>query len=159
VSVSTHSEPCILLTTSRDLTPATHCGTLQHIAAHCNALQHPASPYNTLQHTATNCNALEHDIDQLACCKTCHNPPDPATQQHIAAYSSTLQHHEGTTLHHAAPHSPTFHHTATRCNTLQHSNLLVDLHVFWPNVDEVSPMGWTISRLLEIIGLFCKRAS
>ena len=50
---------------------ATHCNTLQHTTTHCNTLQHTATHCNTLQHTATHCNTLQwatHDIAQVFMC-------------------------------------------------------------------------------------------
>jgi len=111
------------------------CRTLQH-------MQHNATlrtPYyivrcNTLQHTATQCN----------------------TQQHTATHCNTLQH---TAMHcnvlqRTAAQCNTLPHLAAHCNTLTHYNTPENRQSAWKSLYWVA----TISRLLKIIGLFCKKA-
>ena len=87
--------------------------------------------------------------------------------QHISQsrHRNTLQHTTThcNTLQHTATHYNTLQHTAAHCNTLQHTALLDFMCVrervlffVWrlPTSNGVA----TISRLLKIIGLFCKRA-
>jgi len=59
------------------------------------------------------------------------------------------------TLQHTATRCITLHHTATHCNTLQHT---ATQQVLLPLGTKSSYGVVTISRLLKIIGLFCKRA-
>jgi len=100
--------------------------TLQHTATHCNTLQHTTTHCNTLQHTATHCNTL----------------------QHTATHCNTLQ------------------HTATHCNTLQHMSeraraqqpqwTAFSAYVFVYINKQYCYWVASISRLLTIIGLFCR---
>jgi len=83
---------------------ATHCNTLQHIAAywqltatHCSTLQHVALRCNTLQQTAAHCNKLQ----QTQHCKKQHHLITNAQQGCLVKLCNTLQ------------------HAATRCNSLQ----------------------------------------
>ena len=116
-----------------------HCNTLQHTATHCNTLQHTAtlSPITRLEWRALMWTGI---IVQM--------------------------------LQHTATHCNTPQHTATHCNTLQHTATLPPITwLLW----RVLMWTWiigsltlpkirldygvaTISRLLKMIGLFCKRA-
>ena len=106
---------------------------IDHTATHCNTLQHIATHCSTLQHTATHCNTLQHFYNTL------HHAEHFTTFQNTLKLSATLCN----TLQHIAPHCTTLRHTTTycttRCNTVTY---------------EVA----SIRRLLQIIGLFCKRA-
>jgi len=72
---------------------ATHCNTLQHLAARacCNTLQHArdrvrqtqvhtATHCNTLQHTATHCNTPQHPATH---CNTLHHARDRVRQTQV----------------------------------------------------------------------------
>jgi len=107
----------------------THRNTLQHTATHCNALQHTATHCNTLTHYTTGMKRVNVNRDNRS-------------------------------------------HNATHCNTLQHTATLPPITwLLW----RVLMWTWiigsltlpkiqldygvaTISRLLKMIGLFCKRA-
>jgi len=114
------------------------CNTLQHTAAHCNALQRTATHCNALQRAATHVQT-EHSREHLLVAAATHCN----ALQHNATHCNALQR---TATHCNAPQ-----HTATHCNTLQ--------HMCKPNTLENILHGVaTISRLLKIIGLFCKSA-
>ena len=72
--------------------------------------------------------------------------------QHTATHCNTLQH--------TATHCNTLQHTATHCNTLCICDIMLCVYMTsW--MSRVAPQTYgvaTISRLLKIIGLFCKRA-
>ena len=70
--------------------------------------------------------------------------------QFIATHSNTL--------HRTASHCNTLQHTATHCNTLQHTATHCRAASPPPLGTKRSYGVATISRLLKIIGLFCKRA-
>jgi len=137
---------------------ATHCNTLQHTAAHCNTLRHTileklhvgsgVTLQDTLQDTATHCNTLQHTAT--------HNTRELARwmyshTEHTATHCNTLQHTASvcTILYHNATHCNTLKHTTTYCNTR------VKVRILRTRYDEVS----SFSRLLKIIGLFCRISS
>jgi len=110
---------------------------LQHTAIHCNAV-------HTLQHAATqctHCNTLQHTAHTATHCNTLH------TAQHTATHCTHCN-----TLQHTA-------HTARRCNTV---------HTHCKTLQQITAHGYhvivsgdyygvaTISRLLNIISLFCR---
>jgi len=85
-------------------------------------------------------------------------PSFPVPLQHSATHCNTLQHTatQCNTLHHSATHCNTLHHTAPHCNddastTFQSLSSHTTLTVSQYGVA-------TTSRLLKIIGLFCKKA-
>jgi len=131
---------------------ATHCKTLQRIAAHCNTLQHTAlytcisaahpalyvsevilyvgSPY-----TATYCDTLQHTANTLQ-----NTAPHCTTLQHTALYTFILSTH--TALHASevilyvgssctAIQFETLQHTATH-DTLQHTANTLQTHCNTP---------------------------
>ena len=158
---------------------ATHCSTLQHTAAHCSTLQHTATHCNRLQHivlrrvwVASNwfhALVLQVNYNTLQYTATHSN-----TLQHTATHCNTLQHtatHCSTLLSTATLHRfytvvlqvrcNTLQRTATQCNTLQHTTIHCNTPhvVVLKNQHIVLSYGVAkISRLLKIIGLFCKRA-
>ena len=151
-----------------------HVNTLQHTAARCNTLQHTHcnilqytchisalslhmyvnvdKHFNTLQHTVARCNTLQHTH-----CNT-----------HTATH--TLQHTHCNT--HCNTHAATHCNTHTATHTLQHTHcnthtathyVCCSVKCFWSlhmnvSVEVICYGVATISRLLIIIGLFCKRA-
>ena len=93
---------------------------------------------------------------------------------HVNKWSSSSR-SSSTTLQHTATHCNTLQHTATHCNTLQHTVTHCNTHTYSAVIhcdtythsassrssSSVIFSGYgvaTISRLLKIIGLFCKRA-
>ena len=126
------------------LRTATHCNALQRPAAHCNALQSTATHCNTLQHTAAHCSTLQHTATRCS------------TLQHTARYC--------TTLHHFATHDTAIHYTLQR--TATHSFNIMFRYI--GTTKRCTILGVrlfsdrygvaTIRRLLNVIGLFCKRA-
>jgi len=154
------------------LLAAIHCNTLQHTATHCNSLQHIAKLCNTLQHTASHCNTLQYT--------TPHEPKSPQIQISISNCSLPYTATHYTTPKHTATHCNTPPNSAAHCSTLQHTaihsntrtrvttdtnqhfqrltaaTLNPPLHVRLPW--EYTYGGATMSRSLQIIGLFCKRA-
>jgi len=139
----------------------THIHTyLQHTTTHCNTLQRTVT--HTLQHITTHCNTLQRT--------TTHALQHTATQQVGRINSVSLTH---THIHTCN----TLQHTATRCNTrlthtrlthtkasLPHTHTLSLSHTHTPDERIMPRMSTsrygvvTISRLIKIIGLFCKRA-
>jgi len=148
---------------------ATHCNTLQHTAPHCNTMRggtsrdtssssdgrsHCNTHCDTLQHTVTHCEGGRREI------------PRP---RRVGAHTAT----------HTATHCNILQHTATHCTTLQHTaRRNVERHlvlVRWAfrrlqssNQRQRLRFGSLFasrgdygvaatSRLLKIIGLFCKR--
>ena len=78
------------------------------------------------------------------------------TLQHTATHCNTLQH--------TATHCNTLQHTATHCNTPQHSATHSPIQSIW--IRSIYAFAFTpqytygvaaISRLLKIIGLFCRK--
>ena len=164
--------------------PAKHFSILTHTARHCNTLQHTATHCNTLQHTgacqhdtavlpATHCNIL---TQTAARCNT-----QQCCQQHTARYRhtlsrtatnyNTLQHtgacQDNTAVLPAAsahcqrrPRSVVartgmLQHVAACCSVLQRvskSSSVLECTIKGSGVA-------TISRLLKIIGLFCRMSS
>ena len=122
-----------------------YCNILQHTAAYCSILQYSATHCTILHHTATHCNIL----------------------QHTATYCNILQH--------TATHCTILPHTAAHCSMNENGNLqaiveeefnkrmLVNIvkdyaHRYTCYI-LINRYGVaTISRLLKMIGLFCKRA-
>jgi len=117
-------------------TGATHCTTLQHTAPRCNTLQNTTIHCNTLQHTSGDkwwvvlqCVAV--------CCIVFHQWRQGGTTDQalwVATHCNTLQH--------TTPRCNTLHHTAVHCNSLRYTATHYGVA--------------TISRLLKIIGLFCR---
>jgi len=131
---------------------ATHCNTLQHTATRCNILQHTelllhdrlvqmtflilmsAGIYVSTQCTATRCNALQHTATrrntlQHSALATTRSPRanDLLSESYVPRYICINTMH-GNTLQHtatSATHCNILQHTATRCNTLQHTELLL----------------------------------
>ena len=159
-------------------TARAHCNALHHTATHCNTLQRAASQCNTLQHTApyaaaycsTHCmswmrggclqyvhilqtywiSALQHNVTH---CNTLQHNADFLHQMQcvfkMSTYCRRTESAHCNALHRTATHCNTLPHTATHCNTLQIYCMRCSLSTYGV---------LTISRLLKIIGLFCKGA-
>ena len=140
---------------------APDCNTLQHTATHFATHSHFAAPpprdtraphqmvithCNTLQHTATHCNKLCDTIPPCCATPTRHasTTPDGGMTKVRARRSRRIM---GLWWQHTHTHT----HTHTQTHT--HTILYVCLNASgeWYGVA-------TISRLLKITGLFCKRA-
>jgi len=116
---------------------------ISSVRGYCNARQCTATHCNAWQHTAAYCNALQH-TDYWPRGDYSTFPRWERILQHTATHCNTLQH--------AATHCNIPQHTATYCSILQHT---ATQHT------DCGPRGrggGTISRLLKIVGLFCKRA-
>jgi len=100
------------------------------------------------QHTAVYCNKLQHTVTHLANVIT-HSSSLPTQQlQHTATHCSTLQHvaHLHVYTLTSALQNQRWQHTTTHCKILHMQHIPTRYGVA------------TISRLLKIKGLFCKRA-
>jgi len=136
---------------------AIHCDTLHYTAIHCNTLHHTATHCNTLRHTAIHCNVLQHtaihcDTLQYTATHCKYTATHCSALQYTAAHCETLRHTAThcDTLRHTAIHCDTLQRTATHCNALQHTATHCNtLLLRWVWVA-------TISRLLKILGLFCR---
>jgi len=119
--------------------------TLQNTLQH--TLQHTATHCNTLQHTATHCEGERRETPR---------PRQMGTSQHTATHCHTLQH--------TATHCHTLQHTVTRqsdVRRLRSSNQRQRLRFgrfFGSLFASRGDYGMAAtSRLLKIVGLFCKR--
>ena len=155
------------------------CVPVPHTATQCNTLQHTATNCSTLHHAATCCNTLQHSNIHLSCsgicaclrcccvclCRTVQHSATPCQTQ--ATWCNTLQHSIAALICafscaaavcDSAPHHTTPHHTTPLCNTVQHTATLKSMAPQLRYAHISCYAVATISRLLEIIGLFCKRA-
>ena len=134
------SQFCSELTFGECLLAANGSCTLQRAASHathCNTLQHTATRCITVQHTATHCTLrcrklqyTLHELNQRQLSAVCPHTADILNQR-TATHCNALQ------------------HTAKHCHTLQIYCMRCSMSTYGVV---------TISRLLKIIGLFCKRA-
>jgi len=124
--------PYALTTVSQST--ATHCNTLQHTATHCTTPRHTAPRCNTLQNTATHCNTL------------------PFLQAASAYIYQWKQAYAFEKEPHALEKEPYIWQDlavgASRDGQCSQKRAL----------EKKSYGVATISRLLKIIGLFCRRA-
>jgi len=113
----------------------THCNTLQHTATHCNTLQHRCFPWKHLcdmtSHVATTKHTDAVCCSVLQCVAVCCNVK-PVASISVTWYPMSLQH-------------------KTHCNTL-----LQCVAVFYRFGDRRRGVWANVSRLLRIIGLFCR---
>jgi len=129
-----------------------YCGAV--MASHCNILQHTAAHCSTLQHTATHCNTLENTATQFThtfrlqyvavfCHKLC-----------VATNLDSFHTVDTVPIHYVHIHTYTHFppHAATYCNILQHT-----LQSGRTCLSTLSYGVATISTLLQIIGLFCRK--
>jgi len=159
---------------------ATHCNTLQHTTTICNALQHSAhglrsdtaTHCNTLQHTATHYNNVQHTarpctwtpdvnrakFDLFDVCF--NNPRCSSTGECLAARKQTVcltTDTDSNIAHNVCRHKPVWP-PDWRFSFL-FTFLFIFLFIFLFTIVCSFHYGVaTISRLLRIIGLFCKRA-
>jgi len=121
----------------RQLT-ATHYNTLQHPATLCNTLQHThtTTHSNTLQHTATHSNSHYSS-------RSHPTTSDQRRRPSMSAHCNTLQHCDTAT--------PCIQSKNGSCGKSARSRFLFESLYYTYGVA-------TISRLLKIVGLFCKRA-
>ena len=117
--------------------PCMLCSTLQHTATHCNTLQHTATHCNALQHTATHCNTLQYTATH--CSTTCV----------LFSYTTcVLFSYNGCCV--LSSYTVHFSHTIRDFSR----NLIHQRDVTVSLMYEMASM----SRLLKILGRFCKNA-
>ena len=124
---------------------ATHCNTLQHTAAHCNTLQHTATHCNTLQHTTSFC--LERARERV--CVIAREPVCVLLSRDRMCTCSVLQC--------GAVCCSVLQCGAVCCSVLQ--RVAVCCSIYRMCTSRYRYGVATISRLLKIIGLFCRTSS
>jgi len=129
-----HNQHVDLFRIEKCIPLATHCNTLQHTATHCN----------TLQHTATHCNTLQH----IPLVTHVIGPRKKTLTKTFGTQSPYLTARRG-----GHERKPPIRPVTTLVATVP-NEFVRRVRDYQLSIYGVA----TISRLLKIIGLFCKRA-
>jgi len=139
---------------------APYCTTLHHAATHCNALQCTATHCNTLQHTAKVQNLSQTCQKRLVYTLRLILLDDIYARRDLYSNPPPLSPY---TRAHARTHRLSAKKWKKSCriydqNVKKEMYTMYDKYYLTIYISEETYGVATISRLLEIIGLFCKRA-
>jgi len=139
---------------------ATHCSTLQHAATHlqhtatyCSTLQHTAAHCNTLQHTATKCNAED---DSNTACSVGKLLISEFSA--VVVFVSQFRTYSFRWRTHSQKSALSSSSTVNSVESWKHIAQNTFLKIWRTTIPLTILLVASVSRLLKMIGLFCKRA-